>query len=102
MLVSFDTPNPSGSIPPIDPSQVLPKPGHGDEPVGIGDSLYIFKTNIEQIYGDEPSQDGAPMAEGDISGLADGTLYLGLYEYGKNVGTVSNYVFLINFFLTSF
>ena len=44
----------------------------------LGDTMRIFKSNIEQIYGDAPSADGAPLAEGDISGLADGTLYLSL------------------------
>jgi len=32
--------------------------------------------------------DGAPLAEGDISGLADGTLYLGLHEYAQRFGPV--------------
>ena len=45
----------------------------------LGDTMRIFKSNIEQIYGDAPSADGAPLAEGDISGLADGALYLGLH-----------------------
>ena len=48
--------------------------------------MRIFKSNIEQIYGDAPSAVGAPLAEGDISGLADGTLYLGLHEYARRFG----------------
>ena len=52
----------------------------------LGDTMRIFKSNIEQIYGDAPSADGAPLAEGDISGLADGTLYLGLHEYARRFG----------------
>mmetsp|Transcript_11015 Transcript_11015/g.32867 ORF Transcript_11015/g.32867 Transcript_11015/m.32867 type:complete len:608 (+) Transcript_11015:40-1863(+) len=54
----------------------------------LGDTMRIFKANIEQIYGDAPSADGAPLAEGDISGLADGTLYLGLHEYARRFGPV--------------
>jgi cytochrome P450 len=50
--------------------------------------MRVFKGNIEQIYGDAPSADGAPLAEGDISGLADGTLYLGLHEYAQRFGPV--------------
>jgi len=33
----------------------------------------VFKANIEQIYADLPSPDGAPLAEGDLSDLTDGT-----------------------------
>jgi cytochrome P450 len=54
----------------------------------LGDTMRVFKGNIEQIYGDAPSADGAPLAEGDISGLADGTLYLGLHEYAQRFGPV--------------
>jgi len=52
----------------------------------LGDTMRIFKDNIEQMYGDAESADGAPLAEGDISGLADGTLYLGLHEYARRFG----------------
>ena len=34
------------------------KKGEGDAPLELGDSLHIFRTNIEQIYGGEPSVDG--------------------------------------------
>ena len=54
----------------------------------LGDSMRVFKGNIEQIYGGAESFDGAPLAEGDISGLADGTLYLGLHEYARRFGPV--------------
>lgn len=36
----------------------------------------VFKANIEQIYADLPSPDGAPLAEGDLSDLTDGTNHL--------------------------
>lgn len=62
--------------------------GDAGSPLIMGDSMRIFKANIEQIYGGMDSFDGAPLAEGDISGLADGTLYLGLHEYAKRFGPV--------------
>uniref|UniRef100_A0A7S3JRS1 Cytochrome P450 n=1 Tax=Aureoumbra lagunensis TaxID=44058 RepID=A0A7S3JRS1_9STRA len=64
------------------------KAGEPGSALKLGDSMRIFKANIEQIYGDAPSPDGAPLAEGDISGLADGTLYLGLHEYARRFGPV--------------
>ena len=64
------------------------KAGAAGSELVLGDTMRIFKGNIEQIYGDAPSFDGAPLAEGDISGLADGTLYLGLHEYSQRFGPV--------------
>ena len=64
------------------------KAGAPGSELTLGDTMRIFKGNIEQIYGDAPSFDGAPLAEGDISGLADGTLYLGLHEYSARFGPV--------------
>lgn len=64
------------------------QPGEAGEPLILGDSMRVFKANIEQIYGGADSFDGAPLAEGDISGLADGTLYLGLHEYARRFGPV--------------
>ena len=34
-----------------------PRAGHG---AWLGDTMRIFKSNIEQIYGDAPSADGHP------------------------------------------
>lgn len=62
------------------------KRGTGDEELTLGDTMHVFRTNIEQIYGDFPSVDGTPLAEGDLSGLTDGTMYLGLYEYMQDFG----------------
>ena len=59
------------------------KRGEAGEPLTLGDTMHVFRTNIEQIYGDFPSVDGTPLAEGDLGGLTDGTMYLGLYEYMK-------------------
>lgn len=63
------------------------KPG---EPLVLGDSMHVFRLNIEQIFGGEPSYDGAPLATGDLasSGLTDGTMYLGLQKYQENFGDV--------------
>jgi hypothetical protein len=36
-----------------------------------------------QIYGDEPSVDGCPLAEGELGGLQTGTMFLGLQTYYK-------------------
>uniref|UniRef100_A0A7S2RIW3 Cytochrome P450 n=1 Tax=Rhizochromulina marina TaxID=1034831 RepID=A0A7S2RIW3_9STRA len=60
--------------------------GAANEPLKLGDAMHIFRTNIEQIYGGFPSVDGTPLAEGDLSGLTDGTMYLGLYKYEKDFG----------------
>lgn len=38
--------------------------------------------------GDEPSVDGAPLAEGEVSTMTDGTAFLGLYSYFKKYGAV--------------
>jgi len=64
--------------------------GKQGEPLCLGDTMHIFRTNIEQIFGGEPSYDGAPLATGDLAsaGLTDGTMYLGLQKYQENFGDV--------------
>ena len=62
--------------------------GEAGTALTLGDTMRVFKSNIEQIYGGSESFDGAPLAEGDVSGLADGTLYLGLHSYAKTFGSV--------------
>nr|BAX73990.1 carotene hydroxylase [Euglena gracilis] len=57
-------------------------------PLVAGDTMQIFKHNIEQIYADMPSVDGAPLAEGDLSDLTDGTMFKGLKRYFENFGSV--------------
>lgn len=66
------------------------KRGKQGEPLTLGDSMHVFRCNIEQIFGGYPSFDGAPLAEGDLekAGLTDGTMYIGLQEYYKNFGSV--------------
>lgn len=58
----------------------------GTSPTAFGDAANVLKKNIEQIYGGEPSYDGAPVAEGEIAGLLDGALFLGLQDYFKRYG----------------
>merc|ERR1719335_61873 len=64
--------------------------GEAGEPLCLGDTMHVFRTNIEQIFGGEPSYDGAPLATGDLAsaGLTDGTMYLGLQRYKENFGDV--------------
>jgi len=64
--------------------------GKVGEPLCLGDTMHIFRTNIEQIFGGEKSYDGAPLATGDLAsaGLTDGTMYLGLQKYQEGFGDV--------------
>lgn len=55
--------------------------------ITFGDSANVLRTNIEQIYGGFPSLDGCPLAEGDISDIGDGTMFIGLQRYFKNYGS---------------
>lgn len=63
------------------------KTGEPGEDVIFGDSANVLRTNIEQIYGGFPSLDGCPIAEGDISDIADGTMFIGLQRYYENYGS---------------
>jgi hypothetical protein len=56
-------------------------------PVTFADSANVFKTNIEQLYGGFPSLDGAPMAEGALDDLAEGTMFVGLQRYFTENGS---------------
>ena len=44
------------------------KRGEPGTPLTLGDTMHVFRTNIEQIYGGFPSVDGTPLAKGDLSG----------------------------------
>ena len=61
------------------------RPGEQGSPIKFGDSANILRRNIEQIYGNEPSIDGAPLATGEIDGLLTGSLFLGLKDYYHKV-----------------
>ena len=61
------------------------QPGkQGESPTNFGDSANVLKNNILQLYGDMPSADGAPVAEGEVEGLLEGSLFLALRKYSEN------------------
>eukprot|EP00527_Entomoneis_sp_CCMP2396_P000043 CAMPEP_0198151560 /NCGR_PEP_ID=MMETSP1443-20131203/56084_1 /TAXON_ID=186043 /ORGANISM="Entomoneis sp., Strain CCMP2396" /LENGTH=642 /DNA_ID=CAMNT_0043817277 /DNA_START=105 /DNA_END=2033 /DNA_ORIENTATION=- len=63
------------------------KKGEPGKAVIFGDSANVLRTNIEQIYGDFPSLDGCPMAEGALDDIGDGTMFIGLQNYYNNYGS---------------
>jgi len=63
------------------------KLGEPGTPMILGDTANVFRTNIEQIYGDYPSLDGCPLAEGELGDIADGTMFIGLQNYANNFGS---------------
>lgn len=63
------------------------KRGTPGEAIVFGDSAHVLRTNIEQIYGDYPSLDGCPLAEGELGNIADGTMFIGLQQYFQNYGS---------------
>ena len=74
--------------------QDLMKPGKpGVSPTSFGDGANVLRKNIEQIYGGEPSFDGAPIAEGEVDGLLDGALFLALQKYYQDFGGVFKLLF---------
>ena len=64
---------------------IMKKSKQGVSPTSFGDAANVLKGNIMQQYGDEPSEDGAPIAEGEIDGLLEGSLFLGLQDYYNKV-----------------
>lgn len=65
---------------------IMQKGEQGAE-VSFGDSANVLRTNIEQIYGGYPSLDGCPLAEGELTDIADGTMFVGLQNYFQNYGS---------------
>jgi hypothetical protein len=63
------------------------KTGNQGEEIIFGDSANVLRTNIEQIYGGFPSLDGCPLAEGEITDIGDGTMFIGLQNYYKSYGS---------------
>ncbi len=57
----------------------------GISPTTFGDAANVLKNNILQIYGNETSYDGAPVAVGEVEGLLEGSLFLGLKSYYEKV-----------------
>jgi hypothetical protein len=63
------------------------KTGDPGKEIIFGDTANVLRTNIEQIYGGYPSLDGCPLAEGEITDIADGTMFLGLQRYFEGYGS---------------
>jgi hypothetical protein len=63
------------------------KKGEPGQATIFGDSANVLRTNIEQLYGGYPSLDRCPLAEGDITDIADGTMFIGLQTYQQNYGS---------------
>jgi hypothetical protein len=68
----------------------------GQSPTTFGDAALVLKSNILQLYGGEPSVDGAPLATGEVEGLLEGSLFLGLRSYYDEVSYISYIYVLIN------
>eukprot|EP00596_Hydrurales_sp_CCMP1899_P007622 CAMPEP_0119042500 /NCGR_PEP_ID=MMETSP1177-20130426/15534_1 /TAXON_ID=2985 /ORGANISM="Ochromonas sp, Strain CCMP1899" /LENGTH=178 /DNA_ID=CAMNT_0007009349 /DNA_START=159 /DNA_END=692 /DNA_ORIENTATION=+ len=65
----------------------------GQSPTTFGDAALVLKSNILQLYGGEPSVDGAPLATGEVEGLLEGSLFLGLRSYYDEFGSVYKLLF---------
>ena len=65
----------------------------GTSPTTFGDGANVIKGNILQVYGDQPSPDGAPLAVGEVDGLLEGSLFLGLRTYYEKFGSVYKLLF---------
>jgi cytochrome P450 len=63
------------------------KKGEPGKKVIFGDSANVLRTNIEQIYGGFPSLDGTPLATGELTDIADGTMFIGLQNYQQEFGS---------------
>ncbi|KAJ1421202.1 cytochrome P450 [Ochromonadaceae sp. CCMP2298] len=70
------------------------QPGpQGVSPTTLGDAALVIKGNILQVYGGEPSPDGAPIAVGELEGMLDGAMFLGLQQYFVQFGSVYKLLF---------
>ena len=65
----------------------------GKSPTDFGDGANVLKANILQLYGNEPSYDGVPIAVGEIEGVLDGALFLPLQKYYEKFGGVFKLLF---------
>jgi len=63
------------------------KRGEQGTDIIFGDSAYVLRANIEQIYGGFDSLDGCALAEGEITDIAEGTMFIGLQRYFRNYGS---------------
>eukprot|EP01035_Chromulina_nebulosa_P018815 gene18815-24585_t len=72
----------------------LLKPGTpGTSPTTLGDAANVLKANILEVYGNEPSFDGSPVAIGQVEGMLEGSLFLGLQDYYNKYGGVYKLLF---------
>jgi len=55
--------------------------------ITFADTANVLRTNIEQIYGGYPSLDACPLATGEITDIADGTMFIGLQRYQQEYGS---------------
>jgi hypothetical protein len=62
--------------------------GKKGEPLGLGDVARTFKINIEQIFGNIPAPDKAPLAAADVEGLDFQAIFLALKTYFDRYGSV--------------
>lgn len=62
--------------------------GKKGEPLTLGDVARTFKTNIEQIFGNIPAPDKAPLAAADVEGLDFKAIFLALKTYFDRYGSV--------------
>jgi hypothetical protein len=62
----------------------------GQSPTTFGDAALVLRSNILQLYGNETSIDGAPIAVGQVDGLLEGMLFLGLRTYYEKVNEIMN------------
>ena len=62
--------------------------GKKGEPLTLGDVARTFKINIEQIFGNIPAPDKAPLAAADVEGLDFQAIFLALKTYFDRYGSV--------------
>jgi hypothetical protein len=65
--------------------RVMKPSEQGQSPTKFGDAATVLRNNIEQVYGGAESIDGAPIAEGEVKGMLEGSLFLGLQSYYEKV-----------------
>ena len=71
----------------------------GTSPTTFGDNANVIKSNILQLYGGFPSVDGAPIAEGEMGGFLEGSAFLGLFKYYKEVVCICRITLINEFYL---
>lgn len=63
------------------------RPAPPGSEITFADTANVLRTNIEQIYGGYPSLDACPLADGEITDIADGTMFIGLQRYQRRYGS---------------